>query len=92
MAQQSLVIQADPWTLATELSALPTGAKIVEKTSSSGKFIVVIDDAITGQSHDVIAGDPDALTAAINVLIAGGASIDFVAPTFSASHYVVGYR
>lgn len=92
MAQQSLVIQADPWTLQQELTGLAVGVKIVEKTSSSGKFIVITDDALNGQTYEVIAGDPDALSLAVNILIGAGAIIDFIAPTFSASHYLVGYR
>jgi hypothetical protein len=92
MSQQCYVVQADPWTLATELAAISTGIKIVEKTSSSGKFIVVADSLFSGQNYQVISGDPDALAAAINTIILGGFTIDFVTDTFSASHYVVGYR
>jgi hypothetical protein len=89
MAQISTVIQADPWSLATALAALPGNVSIAEKSTSAGKFIVVYDDGADDQSYTVLVGDPDKVSAAINVMIAGGATIDIVVPTFSAAHYIV---
>ena len=91
MAQTCTVIQADPNSLALALAALGKNVSIVEKTSSSGKFIVVSEAPSTGQTFIVITGDPAKLALDISALIVGGHTIDFVAPTFSASHYVVGY-
>lgn len=91
MAQTCTVIQADPKSLALALAALGKNVSIVEKTSSSGKFLVVSQAPSTGQTFIVITGDPDKLASDIDALTAGGHTISFVAPTFSASHYVVGY-
>ena len=91
MAQICTVIQADPNSLALALAALNKEVSIVEKTASAGKFLVVSQLPSTGQTFEVIAGDPDTLAASIAALITGGSVINFVAPTFSASHYVVGY-
>lgn len=91
MAQVCDVIQADPNSLALALAALGRKVTIVEKTSSSGKFIVISDAPSTGQTFVVITGDPAKLSLDISTLIDGGHTIDFVASTFSASHYVVGY-
>ena len=89
MAQVSVVIQADPWKLATSLAALPGNIQIAEKSVSAGKFIIVYDDSADDQSYTVLVGDPDKISASLNTLIAGGATIDLVIPTFSAAHYVV---
>ena len=91
MAQISTVIQADPWSLVTALTALPGNVSIVEKSSSAGKFIVVYDNSTDDQTYQVIAGDPDKLALEINALITSGKNIWFVTPTFSASHYVVAF-
>ena len=91
MAQSCTVIQADPWTLASELGSAGAGVAIVEKTSSAGKFLVVLDSAISGQTFEVIAGDPDKLAAELTTLVGGGSVINLIIPTFSASHYVVAY-
>lgn len=91
MAQTCTVIQADPNSLALALAALNRKVTIVEKTSSSGKFIVISDAPSTGQTFVVITGDPAKLSLDISTLIDNGHTIDFVASTFSASHYVVGY-
>lgn len=91
MAQSCTVIQADPNSLALALSALSQEILIVEKTSSSGKFLVLSETAPTGQSFVVITGDPDKLASDLNALILAGNSIDLIIPTFSASHYVVVY-
>lgn len=91
MAQACIVIQADPWTLATQLDALSDGVSIVEKTSSAGKFLVITDSAITSQLFSVITGDPDKLALDLNALILLGRTINLIIPTFSASHYVVVY-
>lgn len=91
MAQVSQVIQADPNSLALALAALNEEVLIVEKTASAGKFLVVSQAPSTGQTFEVIAGDPDTLSASLNTLIGGGATIDIIAATFSAAHYVVGY-
>ena len=91
MAQVCDVIQADPNSLALALAALGKNVSIVEKTSSSGKFLVVSEAPSTSQTFIVITGDPDKLASDIAALVGGGHTIDFVAPTFSASHYVVGY-
>jgi len=92
MAQTCRVIQADPNTLAAELTALNEDVTVVEKTSSAGKFIVVSEAPSSGQTFVVIAGDPDTLSGGVNALITGGANIDLIVPTFSASHYVVVYK
>jgi hypothetical protein len=91
MAQISVVIQADPWSLATALAALPGNVSIAEKSSSAGKFIVVYDDSSDDQLYSVISGDPAKLASEINALIALGRIIWAVVPTFSAAHYVVVY-
>jgi hypothetical protein len=91
MAQICTVIQADPDSLALALAALNKEVSIVEKTASAGKFLVISEAPSTGQTFEVIAGDPDTLASSIAALITGGSVINFVAPTFSASHYVVGY-
>ena len=91
MAQTSTVIQADPTSLATALTALNRKVLIVEKTASSGKFLVISDTPSTGQIFQVISGDPETLASKISILIAGGKTINIIAPTFSAAHYVVGY-
>jgi hypothetical protein len=91
MAQTCTVIQADPWTLASELSSIGSGVAIVEKTSSAGKFLVVLDSAISGQTFEVITGDPDKLVSDLTALVGAGSVIDLIIPTFSASHYVVAY-
>lgn len=91
MAQTSSVIQADPQSLADALTALAAEVTIVEKTTSAGKFLVVSQSPSTSQTFEVISGDPSALSDAINALIGGGATIDLIIPTFSASHYVVAY-
>lgn len=89
MAQISTVIQADPWKLATSLAALPGNVQIAEKSVSAGKFIVVYDNTADDQTYTVVVGDPDKISASINALITGGATIDLIIPTFSAAHYVV---
>jgi len=91
MAQTSIVIQADPNSLAAALTALNREVLIVEKTASAGKFLVISDTPSTGQIFSVIAGDPDKLATSMATLIAGGKVINFIAPTFSAAHYVIGY-
>lgn len=91
MAQVCTVVQADPWTLASTLDAYTSGVLVAEKTSSSGKFIIVSDDSLPSQTFVVIAGGPDKLANAITDLITGGATIELIIPTFSASHYVVAY-
>lgn len=91
MAQTCTVIQADPWTLATQLNAITDGIAIVEKTTSAGKFLVVQDSTITPQTFVVIAGDPDKLASEITTLIGLGNDVSLVISTFSASHYVVAY-
>jgi hypothetical protein len=89
MAQLCTVIQADPQTLVTALSALAGTIQVVEKTTSAGKFLVVYDDAASTQSITVISGDPDKLASSLNTIIGGGDLIELIIPTFSASHYVV---
>ena len=91
MAQTSTIIQAYPNSLSLALAALNRKVTIVEKTSSSGKFIVISDSPSTGQTFVVITGDPAKLSLEITNIIGGGHTVDFVASTFSASHYVVGY-
>jgi hypothetical protein len=88
MAQNCTVIQADPWTLASDLAALNEEILIVEKTSSNGKFIVLSQSPATGQNFAVVSGDPDKLAGEINT-IALTEDVKLVIPTFSASHYVV---
>ena len=92
--QVAQVIQADPWKLEDDLNTLAATEEIqvITKTYSSGKFIVVSDNAAgTGQTAVVITGDPDTLATEIATLVTGGATIQIVTPTFSAAHYVVVY-
>lgn len=89
MAQISTVIQADPWKLATSLAALPGNVQIAEKSASAGKFIIVYDNTADDQTYTVVVGDPDKISASINTMITGGATIDLIIPTFSAAHYIV---
>ena len=94
MAQVASVIQADPWKLASDLNTLAASnsIQIITKTYSTGKFIIVRETGgATGQTAVVIAGDPETLKAQIDTLIAGGASIEIVSPTFSSAYYVVVY-
>jgi hypothetical protein len=91
MAQMCNVIQADPWTLATQLGAYTAGVTLVEKTSSAGKFLVVVDSTLPANTYAVIAGDPSKLALDLNTLVLAGKVIQLVIPTFSASHYVVAY-
>lgn len=91
MAQVSRVIQADPNSLAAALNALNEEVIMVEKTASNGKFLVISKTPDIGQTFQVIAGDPDKLADSLTTLIGGGSVIAFIAPTFSAAHYVVGY-
>lgn len=94
MAQVCQVIQADPNTLKAELDALAATNEIlhVVKTKSSGKFLVISDNAGSmAQVAEVITGDPDKLADDLTT-IAGTNTIDIVANTFSAAHYVVVYR
>lgn len=89
MAQQCTVIQGDPWTLASELQALAGNVLIVEKSSSSGKFIVVYDTVAVTQNFQVIMGDPEKVASEINALALAGDEPLLIIPTFSSSHYVV---
>lgn len=92
MAQQCTVILGDPQKLADELLALGEEVLEVEKTSSSGSFLVLSKTPATAQVFEVIAGDPDKLKTEINTLIGAGKTIDLIIKTFSASHYVVVYK
>jgi hypothetical protein len=89
MAQQCTVIQGDPQTLATSLQALAGNVLIVEKSSSSGKFIVIYDTQPEAQNFQVIMGDPEKVASEINALTLSGADPLLIISTFSASHYVV---
>lgn len=92
MAQVTTVIQADPTSFAAALNTLAAAneIQIISKTGSSGKFLVVYDNAgTTGQVASVIAGDPDKLSSDIAALIALPSTVEIVTQTFSASHYVV---
>ena len=92
MAQQCTVILGDPQKLADDLLAMGKEILEVEKTSSSGSFLVLSKTPAVAQSFDVISGDPEKLKTEINALIGGGKTIDLIIKTFSASHYVVVYR
>jgi hypothetical protein len=95
MAQISQKLLGDPWTLANGLNTLATTSEIqiVKKTTSSGTFIIVSDNAApSGQIAVVIAGDPQKLSDEINAIIAIPAIVEIVEPTFSSSHYVVVYK
>ncbi len=89
MAQVCSVIQADPWTLATELDALAEEILFVEKTASSAKYLVVSEAPAASQNFTVIVGDPDKLASDLQAIIDGGDTIDLIIPTTSAAHYVV---
>jgi hypothetical protein len=94
MAQVSSVIQGDPWKLASDLNTLAASnfIQIISKTYSSGKFIVVRDNAGTaGQTAVVVSGDPDYVKTQIDAFIALGRSIEIVTQTFSSAYYVVVY-
>lgn len=89
MAQICTVIQGDPWTLASELQAIDGNVTIVEKSSSSGKFIVVYDTISVPKNFQVVMGDPEKVASDINALVLAGDSSLLIIPTFSSSHYVV---
>jgi nitrate reductase NapAB chaperone NapD len=91
MAQVCTVIQADPQSLADALTALNSEVLIIEKTSSAGKFLVIHQSPSTSQTFEVIMGDPAKLADSLQTIITGGATVNIVCPTFSASHYVIGY-
>lgn len=89
MAQIAQVMKGDPATVADELIALAATNEllIIEKTFSSGEYVVVSDDAAgTGQSVSVLKGDPATVVVDFGGL---GPQIDIVAPTFSAAQYIV---
>lgn len=95
MAQVCQVIQADPDTLAAELNTLASTneIKIVEKTRSAGKFIVISDDSgSTSQVVSVIAGDPDKLASELASIISTPYTLEIVAETFSSAHYIAVYK
>jgi len=90
--QVSEVLTGTHTDLADQLNALAATVTIqnVQKTVSSGKFVVVYDDATPGgQTAGVIVGDPETLAADLQILINSGEVINLVTPTFSAAHYVV---
>lgn len=90
--QVSEVLQGDPATLVTELTNLAAVSEIqiIKKTKSSGKYIVIYEDAgPTGQTVEKIQGDPDALQAALDAIISGGGAINIVENTFNAAVYLV---
>jgi hypothetical protein len=88
MAQNCTIIQADPWSLADALFALSEEVLIVEKTSSSGKFLVISQAPSTGQIFNVVVGDPEKISNEVNTIL-GSFDVDLIIPTFSASHYIV---
>lgn len=93
MAQVCTVIQADPNTFKAELETLAAAneIKLITKTKSAGKFLVIYDDAgTTGQLVEVIVGDPDLLSGSLTT-IAATFTINIVSDTFSAAHYIVVY-
>lgn len=95
MAQISQNLLGDPWTLVNGLNTLAATneLQIVKKTTSSGTFLIVSDNAApTGQTVVVITGDPQKLSDEINAIIALPATVEIVEPTFSAAHYVVVYK
>lgn len=92
MAQIARTFEGDPAYVASQLTTLAATEEITEvrKTYSSGSFIVISDDtAGTGQDVVVISGAPETLVSTINDMIADGDVIEILAPTFSASHYLV---
>lgn len=95
MAQVCQVIQADPDTLAAELTTLAATneIKLIVKTKSAGKFLVVSDDAgSTAQIISVISGDPEKLADELDAIIATPYTLEIVSETFSAAHYVAVYK
>lgn len=94
MAQQVTTVKGDPnWVKSLlQTIALTNSLQIIEKTNSAGQFIVLYDDAApTGQTVEVLRGDPTTINQQLNVLIAGGATIEIICTTFSASYYLVVY-
>lgn len=87
MARVCRVLSGDPMSVAAALDTLAATEEIliVEKTFSSGDFIVVSDNAAgTGQDVIVAKGDPATVATLLN-----GGTIDIICPTFSASQYIV---
>jgi hypothetical protein len=89
MAQQCAVIQGDPQSVVSQLINLNGNILIVEKTTSSGKFIVIYDTIYANQTFTIISGDPSKLALEISSLITLGKIIDLITPTFSSSQYIV---
>ena len=86
MAQVARVITGDPTSVRSQLTTLAAteSIKIVEKTFSSGDYIVISDNAAgTGQVVTVVKGDP----ATVATLLPAG--VEILCPTFSASQYLV---
>lgn len=86
MAQVARVVTGDPATVRAQLATIAATEtiKIVEKTFSSGDYIVVSDNAAgSGQVVSVLKGDPATVVAAMP------SGVDIVCPTFSASQYLV---
>jgi hypothetical protein len=86
MAQVARVVSGDPATVRAQLATIAATEtiRIVEKTFSSGDYIVITDNAASaGQIVSVLKGDPATVVAAMP------AGIDVVCPTFSASQYLV---
>ena len=97
MAQVTATYKGDPKTLATQLNTVAAAntLQIIQKTISAGSFTVTYDNAgpsVPVQVVEVLVGDPDALTARLNALVALGKVIQVTSNTFSASHYLVVYK
>ncbi len=92
--QISQIMTGDPASIISQLVVLAATNKvqIIQKTKSSGSYIVVSDNtAPTGQSFVVIKGDPDTVSAETTALIALGNVVEIVAESFNAAVYIVVY-
>lgn len=86
MARVSRVISGDPAKVAEQINTLAATERIliVEKTFSSGAYIVVTENTTpNGQTCQVVKGAPAAVAALLN-----GITVDILCPTFSASQYI----
>jgi hypothetical protein len=86
--------KGDPATLAAILNTLAATneVQIVTKSRSAGSFIIVSDNAApTGQTAEVLKGDPATISTLLAALIGGGATIEILVTTFSGGYYVVVY-
>jgi len=91
MAQISTVIKGDPISVVAQLNGLASANEIqvVEKTYSSGEYLVIYDNAGgASQLASVLKGDPTSVQTQINLLIGAG-SKTVLSDTFSSGAYIL---